>query len=141
MDVYVNQRIANVRVVQYTIAGGAVGLPLIAISGGETSLALMLGAAGVACVIALELLYIRRYVTRIRRDASGWVMSTLSTFGEREFSFDPAQVRLGDEIEEIVRFSDANYHYPLRVGATRYVLDTTPPTQFDAEAFQRALGR
>jgi len=141
VDFYINQRIANVRVVQYTIAGGAIGLPLIAVSGGDSSLALMLGAAGVSCVIALELLYIRRYVTRIRREPNGWVLSTLSTFGERELAFDPAQVRLGQEIEEIVRFSDANYHYPLRIGATRYVLDTTPPNQFDAEALQRALQR
>ena len=141
MDFYINPRITNVRVVQYTIAAGAIGIPMIAASGGDLSLAFMLGAVGVACVIAFELFYIRRYVTRIRREPNGWVLSTLSTFGERQVAFDPAQVRLGQEIEEIVRFSDANYHYPMRVGATRYVLDTTPPTQFDAEALQRALQR
>ncbi len=141
MDFYVNPRIANVRVVQYTIAVGAVGIALIAVSDGALSLALILAAIGAACVVAFELLYIRKYVTRIRRDQNGWVLSTLSTFGERQLAFDPAQVQLGEEIEEYVRFSSVNYHYPLRIGATRYILDTTPPAKFDREALERALRR
>ena len=139
MDFYVNPRITNVRIVQYTIALGAIGIAWLAGSEGDTSLALIFGIIGAVVVVAFELFYIRRYVTRLRRDASGWVMSTLSTFGEQHLPFDPAQVRLGDEIEEIVRFADANYHYPIYVAGQRYVLDTTPPVQFDVEALKRAL--
>lgn len=58
MDFYINPRITNVRVVQYTIAAGAVGIPMIAASGGDLSLAFMLGAVGVACLVAFELFYI-----------------------------------------------------------------------------------
>jgi hypothetical protein len=38
-----------------------------------------------------------------------------------------------------VRYGDVNYHYPLFVEGTRYILDSTPPAQFDAKALQRAL--
>lgn len=141
MDFYINQRILKVRIVQYTIVAGAVGITLIAASDGDSSLALMLAAVGAVCIAAFEFLYIRKYVTRIRREANSWELSTLTAFGERQFAFDPAQVQLGEEIEEIVRFSAANYHFPLRIGPTTYILDTTPPTEFDPAALQRALQR
>lgn len=139
MDFYVNPRIANVRIVQYVIAAGTVGIAFIGLSEGEPGLGLILLVVGAACSVAFELFYIRRYVTRLSRDASGWLMHTLSTFGERPVRFDPAQAQLGDEIAQTVRYSAVNYHYPLYVGGARYILDSTPPAQFDPEAFQRAL--
>ena len=139
MDFYANPRVANVRVVQYAIIAGALGLALIA-GGEDASLTLVFGVIGAVCVVAFEFFYIRKYVTRLRRDASGWVMSTLSTFGERQVRFDPAQVQLGGEIEQTVRrWNSVNYHRALYVAGQNYILDTTPPAQFDAEAFQRAL--
>ncbi|MBL8545866.1 MAG: hypothetical protein JNL81_05340 [Hyphomonadaceae bacterium] len=138
MDFYVNTRILNVRIVQGAIVAAAIGIVLLA-SGDDAALALILGAIGAACVAAFEIFYIRRYITRITRDGSGWVMSTLSAFGERHVRFDPAQVRFGNEIEQHVRFGDVNYHFPLYVAGRRFVLDTTPPVQFDLQALQRAM--
>lgn len=102
-------------------------------------LGLALFIAGAGCQVAFEMFYLRRYVTRLRRDASGWVLSTLATFGERAVRFQAAEARLGDEIAQEVRGA-VNSHYPLHVGGTRYILDSTPPVQFDAEALRRALG-
>jgi hypothetical protein len=138
VDFYVNTRIANVRFVQYVIAAGAIGIALIAV-GEAPFLALVLGVIGAACVVAFELFYIRKYVTRLRRDASGWVMFTLSTFGERQVRFEPAQVQLGAEITQSVLDGGVNYHYPIYVAGQRFILDTTPPVQFDLEALQRVL--
>jgi hypothetical protein len=139
VDFYVNPRIANVRIVQYVTAATAVGIAFLAASEGEVGLGFVLLVIGAACSVAFELFYIRRYVTRLSRDGSGWLMHTLSTFGERPVRFDPEQVRLGGEITQTVRYGAVNHHYPLYVGGTRYILDTTPPAQFDPEAFQNAL--
>ena len=137
MDFYVNTRILNVRIVQGVIVVAAIGIVLLA-SGGDAALALILCVIGAACVAAFEAFYIRRYITRLTRDDSGWLMSTLATFGERQFRFDPAQIRFGDEIAQHVRL-DVNYHYPFYVAGQRFILDTTPPIQFDLAALQRAL--
>lgn len=139
MDFYVNPRINNVRIVQYVTAGGAVGIALIALSEGEPSLAVILALVGGACVFALERFFVCRYVTRLRKEASGWVMTTLSTFGERQVGIDPTQVQIGERIEQHDLYGGVAYHYPLRVGAVRYIVDCTPPATFDAEALRRAL--
>jgi hypothetical protein len=139
VDFYVNPRIANVRVVQYVTAAAAIGIAFLGASEGEVGLGLLLLTIGAACSVAFELFYIRRYVTRLSRDGSGWLMHTLSTIGERPVRFDPAQAQLGDEITQVVRYGAVNHHYPLYVGGTRYILDTTPPVQFDADAFRQAL--
>lgn len=138
MDFYVNTRILNVRIVQGAIIAAPIGIVLLA-GGDDAALALILSVIGAACVAAFEAYYIRRYITRLTRDGSGWLMSTLTTFGERQFRFDPAQVRFGNEIEQHVRFVDVNYHFPLYLAGQRYILDTTPPVQFDFAALQRAM--
>jgi hypothetical protein len=139
VDFYTNPRVANVRIVQYVVAATVIGLTLLGLSEGAPMLGLALFLAGASCSVAFELFYIRRYVTRISRDASGWVLHTLSTFGERPVRFDPAQLQLGSEITQSVRTGSENYHYPLYIGATRYILDSTPPVQFNPEKLRRAL--
>lgn len=142
MDFYVNPRIANVRVVQYAVIATAIGVTLIGLNDGGPEFALLFGGIGAICVVAFEVFYIRKYVTRIRKDATaGWILKTLSTIGEREIRFDPHDAILGGEITEHVREVGVNYHYPLHISGTRYVLDTTPPVQVDIAALRRALGR
>jgi len=137
VDLYVNTRIANVRVVQYVTVAAAIGITLLAVSAGELALGLVFGLIGAICVVAFELFYIRKYVTRLSRDASGWLMHTLSTFGERQVRFDPREAQLGDEIVQNVPDGGVNYHYPLYVAGARYILDSTPPVQIDIEALRR----
>lgn len=139
MDVYVNPRIANVRIVQYVTAATAVFLALMLLNDGEAAIALIVGVIGVICVIAFDRFYIRQYVTRLRQDASGWTMTTLTTFGERQVQFDPREAQLGGEITQNVRYGGVNYHYPFFVSGKRYILDSTPPVQIDLDALRRAF--
>lgn len=63
------------------------------------------------------------------------------SFTSANMSRDPDDAILGGEITEHVREVGVNYHYPLHISGTRYVLDTTPPVQVDIAALRRALGR
>ncbi len=137
MDLYTNPRGSGVRLVQYVAAGTAVVLVLVGFSEGEPAAGLIGGAIALTCLAALELFFIRSYVTRVSQDANGWVMHTLTTFGERPVRFEASQARIGGPVERYTLYDQKNVYYPFHVAGRRYILDATPPAMVDVAAFQR----
>ncbi len=122
---------------QYVTAGTAIVLVLVGVSDGAPVAGLIGGLIALACLLALELFFIRSYVTRISQDASGWVLHTLTTFGERPVRFDASQARLGGPVEQYTLYGETNVHHPFHVAGRKYIIDATPPAQIDVAAFQR----
>lgn len=137
MDIYVNARASAVRIVQYVTLGATLLFVFIGYSEGVPEIAPFAGLVGAACLAGFEFLYIRTQVTRVGRDDAGWVMHTLSTFGERSMRFDASQARLGNVVQRQSLYGETQTYYPFNVAGRRYILDATPPTVFDAAAFNQ----
>lgn len=131
-QIYRNTRFGRVRFLQGVVI--AVGALIVVMTIAEPAVALLLLALSGAAVWGMEI-YMRRYVTGVGYDHAGWLLTTLSTFGERTVRFDAAQARLGPQQYRNVRGAES-CHYPLRIGAQTYILDSTPPQQFDLSVFR-----
>lgn len=140
MDVYVNSRASDVRIVQYVIAGATLLLVFVGYSEGLPEIAPVAAIVGAICLVAFEFFYIRTNVTRISQEATGWVMRTLSTFGERIVRFETWQARLGPISQKPTLYGQIFFYYPFTVAGRTYTLDATPPMQIDAEALRRHFG-
>jgi hypothetical protein len=92
-------------------------------------------AIGAVCLAGFEFRYIRNQVTRVARDANGWALQTLSTFGERTVRFDAAQARLGEAFQRQSLYGETATSYPFVVAGRTYMLDATPPARVDVAAF------
>lgn len=140
MDLYVNPRASGVRIVQYVTLGAAILFGILGATEGMPGVAVGGLAIGAACLAGFEFLYIRTQVTRISQGPEGWTLRTLTTFGERTVRFEPAQARLGAEVARSTLYGDIHRSFVFFVAGRRYVLDATPPLQFDPAAFSRRLG-
>lgn len=146
MQIYDNPRGWRVRIAQAAIWGfGALIIWLAFFSGGpvgswgEQIFVWVIGAV-VALIMACTEIYLRAYVIEMRLD-QGLHITTLSFFGQRSFTTDPAAVRVGQEKHDFldIPFKPVvdNYWIPLRVPGHRLplIVDTTA-----AKLDTRAIG-
>jgi hypothetical protein len=149
MEIYNNPRAWRVRVAQAAVwvfgalivwlaffANGPVG------SQGEQIFVWVMGALAALLMAATEF-YLRAYVVIMRLDG-GLRITTLSFFGERELTVDPASVSVGAERHDffVGRQIVSNFWMPLRVPgeALPLIVDTTA-APLDGGALARAASR
>lgn len=151
MEIYSNPRAWRVRVAQATIwiigamivwmaffSDGPVG------SAGEQIFVWVIGAL-VALVMAGTDLYMRAYVLELRLEG-GLRITTLTFFGQRSFTVDPALVRVGQEKNDFLDLPFTplvdNYWMPMRVPGQRMplIVDTTAAS-LDVAALERGARR
>jgi hypothetical protein len=137
VDIYVNSRASGVRLVQYVTAGATILLVLVGYTEGAPELAPIAAGIGVACLAGFERFYIRNQITCVSRDSSGWLMHTVSTFGERPVRFEASQARLGGEVRRQTLYGETNVYYPFHVAGRCYIVDATPPAAVDVAAFNQ----
>ena len=149
MEIYANPRAWRVRIAQAAIWGfGGVIIWLAFFSNGpvarqgEQIFVWVVGAL-MALVMAGTEFYLRAYVVDMRLEG-GLRITTLSFFGQRSFTVDPASVRLGAEKHDlsVVRVVVDNYWMPLHVPGepVPLIIDTTAAS-LNESALERAVAR
>jgi hypothetical protein len=149
MEIYANPRAWRVRIAQAAI--WVFGAPLVWLaffsgapveSMGEQVFVWVAGAL-MALIMAGAEFYLRAYVVDMRLEG-GLRITTLSFFGQRSFTVDPALVRLGDEKHDffVGRQIVSNYCAPLRVPGEPLplIIDTTVAS-LNSAALGRAAAR
>ena len=135
MEIYANPGASGARIVQYVTLGGTLVGVFVGLTEGVPEIAPIVLAIGAACLAGFEFRYIRNQVTRVARDANGWVLQTLSTFGEQTVRFDASQARLGGGFQRYSLYGEMATSYPFVVAGRSYMLDATPPARVDVAAF------
>lgn len=120
---------------QYVTLGATLVGVFVGLTEGVPEMAPIVLVIGSACLVGFEFRYIRNQVTRVARDANGWVLHTLSTFGERTVRFDASQARLGEAFQRRSLYGETATSYPFVVAGRTYMLDATPPARVDVAAF------
>lgn len=149
MEIYANPRAWRVRIAQAAIWGFGGLIVWLAFfsnghvgSQGEQIFVWVLGAL-TALIMAGTEYYLRAYVVDMRLDG-GLRITTLSFFGQRSFTVDPASVRLGAEKHDLFvgRQVVSNFWMPLHVpGEPLPLIVDTTAASLNESALQRAAAR